>query len=81
MHFVCFSVCLNLFVLGVVTRLAGGGSASGTTSGSTDGTGSAAMFSSPFSVALSTSGTVYIADYNNHLIRMISSTGMTFIDP
>ena len=62
-------------MLGVVTRLAGGGSASGTASGSVDGTGSAALFNSPCSVAVSTSGTFYVVDQGNHLIRMISPTG------
>ena len=65
------------FILGVVTRLAGGGSAGGVASGSIDGTGSAAVFYWPIGVAVSSSGTVYVADYGNHLIRMISPTGIT----
>ena len=65
------------FILGVVTRLAGGGSAGGVASGSVDGTGSAAMLNAPVGVAVSTSGTVYVADTHNHLIRMISPTGIT----
>ena len=60
----------------MVTRLAGGGSAGGVAGGSVDGTGSAAMFNYPSGVAVSTSGTVYVADYYNHLIRMISPTGL-----
>ena len=68
--------CLqNFFVLGDVTRLAGGGSAGGVASGSEDGLGSAARFNAPIGVAVSTSGTVYVAEYGNHLIRMISPTG------
>ena len=66
-----------MFVLGVVTRLAGGGSAGGIISGSVDGTGSSALLYSPFGVAVSATGIVYVADYNNNLIRMISPTGMT----
>ena len=62
-------------VVGVVTRLAGGGSASGVATGSADGTGSAAMFKNPNGVAVSSSGSVYVADSSNHLIRMISPTG------
>ena len=62
-------------MLGVVTTLAGGGSAGGVVSGSVDGTGSAALFNSPFSVSVSTLGTVYVADTSNHLIRMISPAG------
>ena len=62
-------------MLGDVTRLAGGGSAGGAATGSVDGTGSAAMFNNPRGMAISTSGTVYVADCDNHLIRMISPTG------
>ena len=60
---------------GVVTRLAGGGSAGGVVVGSSDGTGSAAMFKNPHGVAVSSSETVYVADIDNHLVRMISPTG------
>ena len=61
-----------------MTRLAGGGSASGVESGIVDGTGSVAMFYFPFGVAVSTSGTVYVAEWSTHLIRTISLTGTTF---
>ena len=71
------AIIYNSFILGVVTRLAGGGSAGGVASGSVDGTGSVAMFNNPLGVAVSTSGIVYVSDYNNHLIRMISPTGIT----
>ena len=60
---------------GVVTRLAGGGSAGGVASGSIDGTGSTAKFWLPFGVAVSSSGTVYVSDCNNNLIRTLSPTG------
>ena len=82
-HFVDFElhVCdVNVFnVLGVVTRLAGGGSAGGVACGFVDGTGSTAMFHNPASAAVSTSGTIYVADRSNHIIRMISPTGTKII--
>lgn len=56
---------------GVVSTLAGGGGA-----GSNDGTGSAARLDEPRGVALDTSGTVYVADYDNHLIRKITADGV-----
>jgi streptogramin lyase len=48
-----------------------GGSTTGTTSGSTNGVGMAALFASPFGVAVDTSGTVYVTDFNNNKIRLI----------
>ena len=58
---------------GVVTTLAG---LAGNV-GSTDGTGSAARFSQPDeSVAVDTAGNVYVADTNNHTIRMITPAGV-----
>ena len=63
-----------LYLLGVVTTLAGGGSAGGVASGSVDGTGTAALFCSPAGVAVSNAGTVYVTA-ENHIIRMISPTG------
>ena len=62
-------------MLGDVTRLAGGGSAGGVASGSEDGLGSAAFFNIPTGVTVSTSGTIYVAERTNNLIRMISPTG------
>ena len=66
-------------LLGVVTRLAGGGSATGTLAGSVDGVGSAAYFRNPAGLALSTSGTIYVADSFNHLVRVISPTGSIIV--
>ncbi|MBU6158485.1 MAG: putative Ig domain-containing protein [Bacteroidetes bacterium] len=56
---------------GVVTTLAGSG-----TYGYADGTGTAASFSYPSGVAVDGSGNVYVADQNNHRIRMVSATGI-----
>jgi ATP-dependent protease HslVU (ClpYQ) peptidase subunit len=53
-----------------VITLAGGNS-SGTTSGSSNGVGTAALFNWPRGVAVDTSGAVYVADRNNHKIRLI----------
>ena len=63
------------FILGVVTRLAGGGSAGGVASGSVDGTGTDALFNLPGGITVSQSGTVYVAEFGGHRIRMISPTG------
>jgi sugar lactone lactonase YvrE len=56
---------------GVVSTLAGMGS-----SGAVNGAGVTATFGNPSGVALDNNGNVYVADYNNHLIRMISPAGV-----
>jgi len=56
---------------GVVTTVAGLAGQSGLT----DATGSAARFNSPLGIAISTNGTIYVADCGNHLIRAISPGG------
>ncbi len=40
-----------------------------------DGVGTQASFYAPYGVAVDASGTVFVADSNNHGIRRISSTG------
>ena len=57
---------------GVVTTLAGEPSHDG----SVDGTGTAARFAYPNSVAVDASGNVFVADTDNHTIRMITSAGV-----
>ena len=48
-----------------------GGSTSGTQWGSNNGVGTAALFTYPSSVAVDTSGNVFVADQSNHKIRLI----------
>ena len=56
---------------GVVSTFAG----KGDVSGYTDGAGAEARFRSPDDVAVDAEGNVYVADYQNHVIRRISSSG------
>jgi sugar lactone lactonase YvrE len=57
---------------GVVTTLAGS-----STSGSADGTGANAQFDFPQAIAWDGSGSLYVADTSNHLIRkVVISTGV-----
>ena len=76
-HNLCFIVIhIDCFLVGIVTRLAGGGSASGVSSGFLDGTGSVALFYSPRDVVVDNIGNVIVTDTSNMLIRMISPLGM-----
>jgi sugar lactone lactonase YvrE len=64
---------------GVVTALAGDGSATNMLSrellrGYADGAGNAARFNNPSGVAVDTAGNVYVADTGNHIIRKITSS-------
>ena len=56
----------------VVTTFAGAAGSSG----SADGTGGAARFNYPTGIAVDSSGTVYVADTTNNLIRKITSGGV-----
>lgn len=60
---------------GLVTTLAGGGSGP---SGSryADGTGSAAAFDEPRGFAQDAAGNLYVADYQNHLLRKVTPAGV-----
>jgi sugar lactone lactonase YvrE len=57
---------------GVVTTLAGTAGASG----SINGTGTTALFRQPFGVAIDSSGNVYVADFGNNVIRMVTQGGV-----
>ena len=56
---------------GVVTTLAGSGSA-----GSANGTGSAATFNEPIGVTVDAAGNVYVADYINGMLRKVTAAGV-----
>ena len=56
---------------GAVTTIAGNG-----TGGNTNGIGTAATFHSPTGLAFDSFGNLYIADQNNHCIRMITAASV-----
>ena len=56
---------------GVVTTLAGTPGVHGTN----NGTGAAAKFNTPYGLAVDTSGTLYVADTYNHVIRKVTAAG------
>ncbi len=57
---------------GVMSTLAGLAG----TSGSSNGTGSSARFNGPSGVAVDSAGNVYVADRNNHTIRLVTPGGV-----
>jgi sugar lactone lactonase YvrE len=68
---IALAFCLNGKAQ-IVTTLAGS-----TTAGSTNGTGAAASFKAPVAVCTDGMGNLFVADYNNNLIRkIIISTGV-----
>ncbi len=56
---------------GIVTTLVGSG-----VQGAADGQGTAATFNNPYSIAIDASGTLYVADEKNNMVRKISPNGM-----
>ncbi len=56
---------------GVVSNLAGGNGP-----GYADGTGTAAKFHEPHGIAVDSSGNVYVADYENNVVRKITAAGV-----
>lgn len=44
--------------------------------GSADGTGTAASFSSPYSVAVDAAGNIYVAEFGSNTIRLVTPAGV-----
>ena len=66
-----FDAIVQVSSTGVISPFAGSDSQIGTT----NATGAAARFDGPSSVTIDNAGNLYVADYNNNSIRMITSTG------
>ena len=60
---------------GLVTTIAGQ-----TTAGYLDAVGTLARFHYPYGVAVDTTGTLYVADCDNHMLRKITTAGMRTSD-
>ena len=70
-HKFCYFICVDCGdVVGVVSTLAGSGSAA-----YGDGVGAAASFRGPQGIAVSSNGDIFVADTYNHRIRTITSSG------
>src|SRR5690606_21165055 len=65
------NVIRKVGVDGVVSTIAGDGSR-----GYSDGEALSAKFNQPYDVAVDNEGKVYVADYSNHMIRMIDQSTM-----
>ena len=65
------SVIQKISPASVSTLLAGSGAY-----GTADGTGKAASFKMPFSIALDSTGNIFVADTGNHTIRKVSASGV-----
>ena len=75
LHVITIIICFPC--VGVVSRFAGGGSASGApVSGYIDGTGTTAKFQVPAAIKVDSAGNFYVADFSNDLIRQISPAGL-----
>ena len=61
----------EITIAGKVVTLAGSGVA-----GFTDGNGTAATFNGPAGIAIDAAGNLYIADYGNNAVRMITPAGV-----
>jgi DNA-binding beta-propeller fold protein YncE len=61
-------------VNGAIRTLAGNGKA-----GNVDGIGAAASFKQPIAVAVDKSGKVYVADRDNHVVRLIDRSGKVIV--
>jgi len=57
---------------GVVSTLSGSGS-----NGRTNGPGNRSSFNNPSKIAIAKNGTIYVADLGNHMLRTVSTTGVT----
>jgi arabinan endo-1,5-alpha-L-arabinosidase len=66
------STIRKITAAGAVTTLAG----SSGNSGSTDATGSAARFSAPADIAVTSTGLIAVADTGNHTVRQVDSAGV-----
>jgi len=62
---------------GVVSTLAGDSSL--LNGGHDDGTGAAASFKNPRGLAVDSNGTIYVADYENHMIRKVTPQGVVSV--
>ncbi|MGP8217270.1 MAG: T9SS type A sorting domain-containing protein [Bacteroidia bacterium] len=58
---------------GIISTIAGNGTAGSTGNG---GNATAAELNSPMGVAVDVYGNIYIADYNNNIIRIVNSSGI-----